>query len=51
MKNNPLAHDLALKHDVELPICEQVYQITCEGKSPKAAVVELMSRQPKAELR
>ena len=34
----------------ELPICSQVYQIAYEGKSPKAAVLDLMVRSPKSEL-
>ena len=44
------ARDLSRKTGVELPICEQVYGITHEGKNPRQAVVELMTRQPKAEL-
>jgi glycerol-3-phosphate dehydrogenase (NAD(P)+) len=35
---------------VELPICHQVYLIAYEGKDAKAAVVDLMTRQPKSEL-
>jgi len=41
---------MSLRDGVELPICDQVYSILYEGKSPKKAVVELMSRQPKSEL-
>ncbi|MFP2911503.1 NAD(P)H-dependent glycerol-3-phosphate dehydrogenase [Pyxidicoccus sp. 3LFB2] len=44
------ARDLELKTGVELPICHQVYLIAYEGKSAKAAVVDLMTRQPKSEL-
>jgi glycerol-3-phosphate dehydrogenase (NAD(P)+) len=44
------AEDLSVRTGVELPICHQIYCITHEGKNPKAAVVELMGRQPKAEL-
>jgi glycerol-3-phosphate dehydrogenase (NAD(P)+) len=44
------ARDLARQTGVELPICEQVYAIAYEGKNAKAAVVELMTRQPKSEL-
>ncbi len=44
------AKDMSLRDGVELPICDQVYSILYEGKSPKKAVVELMSRQPKSEL-
>jgi glycerol-3-phosphate dehydrogenase (NAD(P)+) len=50
VKTSKSARDLALKTGVELPICEQVYAIAYEGKSAKAAVVELMTRQPKSEL-
>jgi len=44
------ARDLELKTGVELPICHQVYLIAYEGKDAKAAVVDLMTRQPKSEL-
>ncbi len=50
VKTAKSARDLQEKTGVELPICQQVYCITHEGKSPKAAVVELMGRQPKNEL-
>ncbi len=44
------ARDLAKKFGVELPICEAVYSIAWEGKSPKAAAMELMGRSAKAEV-
>jgi glycerol-3-phosphate dehydrogenase (NAD(P)+) len=44
------ARDLSREVGVELPICDQVYAIAHEGKSARAAVVELMTRQPKSEL-
>jgi glycerol-3-phosphate dehydrogenase (NAD(P)+) len=44
------ARDLSQKLAVEMPICEQVYSITYEGKNPRTAVVELMRRAPKPEL-
>jgi glycerol-3-phosphate dehydrogenase (NAD(P)+) len=50
VKTAKSARDLALKVGVELPICEQVYRIAWEGKSPRAAVAELMGRTPKSEL-
>lgn len=50
VKTAKSARDLAVKMGVELPICEQVYRIAWEGKSPKAAVAELMGRTPKSEL-
>jgi len=50
VKTAKSARDLALKTGVDLPISQQVYAIAYEGKSAKAAVVELMTRQPKSEL-
>ena len=50
VKTARAARDLAVKTGIELPICEQVYQIMYEGKSPKAAVLDLMGRTPKSEL-
>lgn len=50
VKTAKSARDLSEKMGVELPICQQVYQIAWEGKSPKAAVSDLMSRTPKSEL-
>ncbi|MBX5484829.1 MAG: NAD(P)-dependent glycerol-3-phosphate dehydrogenase [Myxococcaceae bacterium] len=44
------ARDLSKKLGVEMPICDQVYAITHEGKDPRKAVVELMTRSPKPEL-
>ncbi|MFO0594529.1 MAG: NAD(P)H-dependent glycerol-3-phosphate dehydrogenase [Myxococcaceae bacterium] len=50
VKTAKSARDLSVKMGVELPICEQVYRIAWEGKSPRAAVAELMGRTPKSEL-
>ena len=50
VKTAKSARDLSRKLGVELPICDQVYAIAYEGKSARAAVVELMTRQPKSEL-
>ncbi len=35
--------------DIEMPICNEVYRILYEGKSPREAVSALMRRQLKAE--
>jgi glycerol-3-phosphate dehydrogenase (NAD(P)+) len=32
-----------------MPITEKVYKILFEGKEPRAAVMELMSRDPRSE--
>jgi len=43
------AYELARKMGVEMPITSQVYQILYEGKQPREAVRELMTRGLKAE--
>jgi len=43
------AYSLAKKFKVEMPITEQVYKILYQGKSPVAAVKELMLRPRKKE--
>jgi glycerol-3-phosphate dehydrogenase (NAD(P)+) len=49
VKTATSARDLAVKTGVELPICQQVYAILHEGKSTRAAIVELMTRPARAE--
>jgi glycerol-3-phosphate dehydrogenase (NAD(P)+) len=41
--------DLARRHDVEMPITEQVEQVCHEGVNPRVAVAALMSRETKPE--
>jgi glycerol-3-phosphate dehydrogenase (NAD(P)+) len=41
---------LARRHGVEMPITEQMYAILNEGKSPKAAIRELMTRRATSEV-
>lgn len=43
------AYKLAKKYGVEMPITEQIYSVIYEGKNPKQAVRELMTRPPKVE--
>ncbi|WP_406695697.1 NAD(P)H-dependent glycerol-3-phosphate dehydrogenase [Singulisphaera sp. Ch08] len=42
-------HDLARKRGVEMPITDELYRVLFEGKSPHAAVTDLMIREPKVE--
>jgi len=42
-------HQLMLKHKIEMPISEQVYQVLFDQKNPHEAVHDLMSRDPKEE--
>jgi len=41
--------ELARELKVEMPITEKVYEILYEGKAPREAVAELMSRDPRSE--
>lgn len=43
------AYDLAQKYDVEIPIIEQVNLVLFNGKDPREAVTELMTRDKKFE--
>jgi len=38
------AYELSRTSQIEMPITEQIYQVLYEGKSPKTAVLELMTR-------
>lgn len=49
VKTAESAYNLATRLQVEMPITEKVYQILYEGKSPRTAVLELMTRDLKAE--
>jgi glycerol-3-phosphate dehydrogenase (NAD(P)+) len=42
-------HRLSLEHGVEMPITAALHQVLFEGKSPGAAVTDLMERLPKME--
>lgn len=44
------ARTLAQKMGVEMPIAEQVYRVLFEGKNPREAVYDLMTRSAKPEL-
>ncbi|MDM7926063.1 MAG: NAD(P)H-dependent glycerol-3-phosphate dehydrogenase [bacterium] len=43
------AMDLSRKHRVEMPITREVVEILFNGKDPRRAVAELMTREPKKE--
>jgi glycerol-3-phosphate dehydrogenase (NAD(P)+) len=44
------AHELALRHDVEMPIIHQMYNILFEDKDPVQATRDLMTREAKNEV-
>ncbi len=43
------AHELAARHNVDMPIVSEVYSVLYENKNPRQAVIDLMSRTLKAE--
>ncbi len=49
VKTTKAAHGLSIRHSVQMPITDAVYDALYAGKSPKQAVLELMTRDLKAE--
>jgi len=49
VKTAEIVHNLASRHRLELPICEQVYQIFYNDKDIPAAMSELLERKGKME--
>jgi glycerol-3-phosphate dehydrogenase (NAD(P)+) len=50
VKTAKSAHDLAIKHHVDMPITTQVYRVIYEALNPQDAVKELLSRPFSKEL-
>lgn len=48
-RNTDEVHILAQKLGVELPICEQIYQVLYQDKAPKEAALALLGREQKFE--
>ena len=44
VKTAKSAYDLSIRHNVDMPISTEVYRVLYEGKSPRQAVVDLMTR-------
>ena len=38
-------HDVARKNNIDMPLCEQIYQVLFEDVSPRKAILELMGRE------
>ncbi|HEX3597240.1 MAG TPA: NAD(P)H-dependent glycerol-3-phosphate dehydrogenase [Polyangiaceae bacterium] len=49
VKTAKSVHDLAHRLDVDLPICNEVYRVLYEGKSPQRAVEDVLTRPLKRE--
>lgn len=47
--NIEVAHALAEKYNIEMPIVESVYDVLYNGLQPKEAVLKLMTREKKCE--
>jgi len=43
------AYDLSVREGVDMPITHEVYKVLYEGKSPRQAVVDIMTRELKRE--
>ncbi|WP_414830885.1 NAD(P)H-dependent glycerol-3-phosphate dehydrogenase [Alteromonas sp. H39] len=48
-RNTDEVHILASKMGVEMPICEQIYEVLYNGRSPKEAALALLGRDLKSE--
>jgi glycerol-3-phosphate dehydrogenase (NAD(P)+) len=49
VKTAKATRELARKHGIEMPVVEEVHRILYEGKDPKQALKDLMSRELKDE--
>lgn len=49
VKTAKSAYDLSVKLSVDMPITTEVYRVLYEGKSPRQAVVDLMTRELRRE--
>lgn len=48
-RNTEEVHALAKRQNVEMPICEQIYQVLYKDKDPKIAAQALLGREQKTE--
>lgn len=44
-----IVHEISAEKGIEMPICEEVYKVLYAGKAPSVAVLDLMTRDLKAE--
>lgn len=49
VRTTKAAHELAKKTGVDMPITAEMHAVMFEGKDPRVAVSDLMTREPKAE--
>ncbi|MCS3457135.1 glycerol-3-phosphate dehydrogenase (NAD(P)+) [Aeromonas sp. BIGb0405] len=48
-RNTKEVHLLAARYGVEMPICEQIFQVLYQGRNPKEAAIALLSRDKRDE--
>lgn len=49
VRTTKIVHKVAKENNIDMPICEEVYQILFEGKEPKTCANDLMLRELKKE--
>lgn len=49
VKTSKSAYDLSIREGVEMPITHEVYRVLYEGKHPRQAVVDIMTRELRSE--
>ncbi|MEW4370309.1 NAD(P)H-dependent glycerol-3-phosphate dehydrogenase [Paenibacillus kandeliae] len=50
VRSTQAAHDMSRRHQVQMPIAEQLYRVLFEQADPRTAVEALMGRDPKNEM-
>ncbi len=50
VRNAKSVHNMALGHQVDMPMAREVYRVLYEGKEPQRAMVDLLTRRLKDEL-
>ncbi|HEY2492881.1 MAG TPA: NAD(P)H-dependent glycerol-3-phosphate dehydrogenase [Paenibacillus sp.] len=50
IRTTEAAHALAIKHNVQMPITDQIYSVLFKACDPRVAVETLMGRDPKTEM-
>lgn len=50
IRNARSVHNMALRHQVQMPMAREVYRVLYEGKEPRQGMVDLLTRRLKDEL-
>ncbi|MBL4629674.1 MAG: glycerol-3-phosphate dehydrogenase, partial [Paraglaciecola sp.] len=48
-QNTEEVHQLCQKYKVDMPICQEIYQVLYLAKDPKKAALSLLKRNPTTE--